>query len=117
MIKKELIEKITQNYNRLFPLVLLALSDDPMPAIGEYLEIEEEKPKKKKSKLKYSLEVKNKTYYHMEDKRDLDGKVHEGVSDHYLMQFNSFSGSYDPTSLPMPLFSNSSKPSFRSSPL
>jgi 5-methylcytosine-specific restriction protein B len=37
-----LIDQITKTFERLFPLVLLATSDDPLPAIGEYMEIEEE---------------------------------------------------------------------------
>lgn len=37
-----LIDQITKTFERLFPLVTLATSDDPLPAIGEYLEIEEE---------------------------------------------------------------------------
>ena len=37
-----LIDQITKTFERLFPLVFLATSDDPLPIIGEYLEIEEE---------------------------------------------------------------------------
>jgi len=33
----QLIECITRTFERLFPLILLTISDDPMPMIGEYL--------------------------------------------------------------------------------
>ncbi len=35
--EEELIERITQTYERLYPLVLLATTDEPIPAIGAYL--------------------------------------------------------------------------------
>lgn len=43
MSESDLVERIANTFERLFPLVLLAILDDPFPAIGEYLgEVEEE---------------------------------------------------------------------------
>ena len=39
---EELIERITRIYTNLFPLVLLTVSDDPLPLIGDYLGEEDE---------------------------------------------------------------------------
>lgn len=40
--EEELLEKILRTFQKLFPLVLLASSDDPLPAIARYLGQEEE---------------------------------------------------------------------------
>jgi len=37
--KAELIQKVSETFHRLFPLVLLSTLDDPMPAVGRYLEM------------------------------------------------------------------------------
>lgn len=39
--EEELVERARETYRRLFPFVLLSLSDDPMPAIKRYLNITE----------------------------------------------------------------------------
>jgi len=42
--KDELMDKALLVFERLFPLVLLAIEDDPLPAIGRYLGVEEPEP-------------------------------------------------------------------------
>ncbi len=42
MSEEELVQRVTKIHTLLFPLVLLAVEDDPMPAIKRYLGIDED---------------------------------------------------------------------------
>ncbi|MBW7882764.1 MAG: AAA family ATPase [Caldilineaceae bacterium] len=42
LTEEELVARVAQVHARLFPLVLLAIHDDPLPAIAEYLGIDQE---------------------------------------------------------------------------